>query len=132
VRLDTGVSGHIHPALCVTNKGTLIAVYCQKEYAPYRITRSTGGGKTWAKPALFPHTVKTQVYPGSLTALADGRIVHAWNVWFATEAKGKSRYVAYSISSDDGLPWSDPVGLDKNKDQTIHSVIRHPIVELSA
>jgi Neuraminidase (sialidase) len=132
VRLDTGVSGHIHPALCVTNKGTLIAVYCHKEYAPHKITRSTDGGKTWSKPALFPHTVKTQVYPGSLTTLADGRIVHAWNVWFASAPKGKSRYVAYSISSDDGLTWSEPVNLDKNEDPATHSVIRHPIVELSA
>jgi hypothetical protein len=52
VRLDSGVSGHIHPALCVTSKGTLIAVYCHAEYKPHRITRSTDGGKTWSKPAL--------------------------------------------------------------------------------
>src|SRR5882724_6326661 len=112
VRLDTGVSGHIHPALCVTKKGTLIAVYCHAEYKPHRVTRSTDGGKTWSKPALFPHTVNTQVYPGSLTTLADGRIVHAWNVWFSLTPKGRSRHVAYSISGDDGLTWSEPVNLD--------------------
>lgn len=131
VRLDTGVSGHIHPALCLTHKGTLVAVYCRSEYKPYRITRSTDGGKTWSEPALFPPTVNMQVYPGSLTALADGRIVHAWNVWFATAAKGMSRFVAYSISNDDGLTWSEPVSLAKNQDPTIHSVIRHPILDLS-
>jgi Neuraminidase (sialidase) len=131
VRLDTGVSGHIHPALCVTRKGTLIAVYCHAEYKPHRITRSTDGGKTWSEPAIFPHTVNTQVYPGSLTTLADGRIIHAWNVWFAPVPKGRSRHVAYSISSDDGLTWSEPVNLDKNKNPTIESVIRHPILELS-
>lgn len=131
VRLDSGVGGHIHPALCVTPKGTLIAVFCHREYAPHYIVRSTDGGKTWTKPALFPHTVKTQVYPGSLTTLADGRIVHAWNVWFSPAEKKKSRHVAYSISSDDGLTWSEPVGLDKNRTPTIHSVIRHPILELS-
>src|SRR4051812_38414141 len=32
VRIDSGVSGHIHPALCVTPKGTLIATYCHAEY----------------------------------------------------------------------------------------------------
>lgn len=131
VRIDSGVSGHIHPALCVTKKGTLVAVYCKSEYKPYLITRSTDGGKTWSKPDLFPHTVKTQVYPGSLTTLADGRLVHAWNVWFAVDAKVRSRHVAYSISSDDGVTWSEPRNLDKNKDPKIESVIRHPMVELS-
>src|SRR5689334_6608453 len=129
-RIDSGVSGHIHPALCVTNKGTLVATYCRSEYKPHLITRSTDGGKTWSKPALFPHTVKTPVYPGSLTTLADGRIVHAWNVWFDLAPKGKSRHVAYSISSDDGLTWSEPVNLDRGKNPATHSVIRHPIVEL--
>lgn len=132
VRLDTGVSGHIHPSLCITKKGTLIAVYCRAEYKPYRITRSTDGGKTWSEPALFPPTVNTQVYPGSLTTLADGRIVHAWNVWFSTPSNVRSRHVAYSISSDDGLTWSEPVSLDKNKNEATHSVIRHPLLELSA
>jgi hypothetical protein len=132
VRIDSGVSGHIHPALCITKKGTLVAMYCKSEYQPYLITRSTDGGKTWSKPALFPHTVKTQVYPGSLTTLADGRLVHAWNVWFAVSEKARSRYVAYSISSDDGLTWSEPKSLAKSKDPKIESVIRHPLVELSA
>lgn len=132
VRIDSGVSGHIHPALCITKKGTLVAVYCKSEYKPYLITRSTDGGKTWSKPALFPHTVNTQVYPGSLTTLGDGRLVHAWNVWFALPDKKKSRYVEYSISSDDGITWSQPKQLAKSKVQKVESVIRHPIVELSA
>src|SRR5262249_7318501 len=74
----------------------------------------------------------TQVYPGSLTTLADGRIVHAWNVWFTAGPKVRSRHVAYSISSDDGLTWSKPVHLDRNRNPAVHSVIRHPILELSA
>ena len=131
VRIESGVGGHIHPALAITKKGTLVAVYCKSEYKPYLMTRSTDGGKTWSKPILFPHTEKTQVYPGSLTALADGRLVHAWNVWFPAGEKLKSRYVAFSISSDDGVTWSEPKSLAKNKDQKTHSVIRHPIVEMS-
>lgn len=131
VRIETGVSGHIHPALCITGKGTLVAVFCKSEYKPYLITRSIDGGKTWSQPSLFPHTVKESVYPGSLNTLADGRLVHAWNVWFAPEEKVKSRFVAFSISSDDGLTWSEPKSLAKNVDPKIHSVIRHPIVELS-
>jgi hypothetical protein len=131
VRLCSDVSGHIHPALCISKKGTLVAVFCQHEYKPHLISRSTDGGKTWSDPKLFPPTVNTQVYPGSLTALADGRLVHAWNVWFAAGEKVKSRHVAYSISSDDGLTWSEPKNLAKNADIKVHSVIRHPLVELS-
>src|SRR4051812_13200705 len=56
VRIATGVSGHIHPALCVSKKGTLVAVYCQHEYKPHLITRSSDGGKTWSTPKPFPHT----------------------------------------------------------------------------
>lgn len=131
IRIDSGVSGHIHPALAVTAKGTLIAVYCRSEYKPYLITRSTDGGKTWSKPAAFPHTTEDKIYPGSLTTLADGRIVHAWNLWFPVDEKTQSRHVAYSVSSDEGLTWSPPKKLAKNKDPGVESVIRHPFVELS-
>lgn len=131
VRIESGVSGHIHPALCITTKGTLVATFCKKEYMPHLITRSTDGGKTWTIPTLFPPTDKIAIYPGSLTTLSDGRLLHCWNVWFAPVEKEKSRYVAFSISSDDGLTWSAPVNLAKNADPKIHSVIRHPIVELS-
>lgn len=131
VRIDSGVSGHIHPALAITKKGNLVAVYCKSEYKPYLVTRSLDMGKTWSKPALFPHTVDTQVYPGSLTTLADGRLVHAWNVWFNIDDKKRSRHVAFSISEDDGVTWSKPKNINKNKDEKIESVIRHPIVELA-
>jgi hypothetical protein len=131
VRLESGVSGHIHPALCRSTKGTLVATFCKKEFMPHLITRSTDGGRTWSPPVLFPPTDQTAIYPGSLTTLADGRLLHCWNVWFAPEEKVKSRHVAFSLSSDDGLTWSAPVNLAKNADPKIHSVIRHPIVELS-
>ncbi|MCI0683422.1 MAG: glycoside hydrolase [Gemmataceae bacterium] len=128
VRIASGVGGHIHPALCITRKGTLIAIFSQSDYKDLKIARSTDGGKTWTKPAPYPHTEKTSFYPGALTTLGDGRIVHAWNVWYPQEKK-KSRYVAFSFSSDDGLTWSEPTSLPKNPDK--ESVVRHPIVELS-
>jgi photosystem II stability/assembly factor-like uncharacterized protein len=38
--------------------------------------------------------------------------------------------VALSVSSDDGVTLSEPRNLGKNQDPKVHSVIRHPIVEL--
>lgn len=129
VRIASGVSGHIHPALCVTKKGTVIAIFSQSDYRDLKIARSTDGGKTWTTPAPYAPTEKTSFYPGSLTTLTDGRILHTWNVWYP-QGKTKSRYVTFSLSSDDGLTWSEPKNLPKNPDK--ESVVRHPIVELSA
>jgi hypothetical protein len=130
VRLETGISGHIHPALACSKKGTLLAVYCKKEYAPYLFTRSTDGGKTWSEPKPFPHTLTSQVYPGSLTALSDGRVVHAWNEWYQ-DGGTKSRYVAYSVTADEGMTWTEPKQLAKSANVKLGSVIRHPLLELS-
>jgi hypothetical protein len=41
---------------------------------------------------------------------------------------GKSRFVQFSISNDDGRTWSEPKSLPKNPEA--ESIIRHPIVEL--
>src|SRR5215212_506033 len=129
VRLATGVSGHIHPAACVTKAGTVLVIFSQSNYKDLRLSRSTDGGKTWGEPAAFKHTEKLEIYPGSLSSLRDGRVIHAWNTWY-TDAKGvKSRFVQWSVSADDGKTWAESKSLPKNADA--FSVIRHPIVELA-
>jgi hypothetical protein len=129
VRIGSGVSGHIHPAACVTKKGTVIVSYCQSEAKDLLISRSTDGGRTWSEPAESAVTEKVSMYPGALTTLSDGRVVHIWNVWYVNEKGEKSRYPQFSISSDDGVTWSEPVSLPKNPAE--HSVLRHPLVELA-
>ena len=131
VRIGSGMSGHIHPSVCLTKQGTIVVIYGQSEYVDLRITRSVDGGRTWSEPVKFGPALKEPFYPGSLTTLVDGRLVHFWNVWYADDkiSGGKSRYPAYSISSDDGVTWSEPQSLPKNAQS--HSVIRHPLVELS-
>lgn len=133
VRLASGVSGHIHPAACVTKKGTVLVIFGQSDYKDLKLVRSTDGGQMWSQPALFEPTEKLSIYPGSLTALSDGRVVHVWNTWYPElEAKGgKSRFAQFSISNDDGLTWSEPKSLAKPKVPEPHSVARHSIVERS-
>lgn len=132
VRLASGVSGHVHPSACVTKKGTVLVIFGQREYVDLRITRSSDGGKTFTEPAKYGPTQKVDIYPGSLTTLTDGRVLHVWNVWYPDkEAKGgRSRFAQFSLSDDDGLTWSEPTGLAKPKMPETHSVLRHPIVEL--
>lgn len=130
VRIASGVSGHIHPAACVTKAGTVLVIYSQRDYRDLKLTRSADGGKTWSRPEAFALTERTEIYPGSLTALRDGRVVHAWNVWYTDTSNGnkKSRYVEFSVSADDGKTWGKPKALPMNAKE--FSVVRHPLVEL--
>ncbi len=129
VRIGMPIGGHIHPAVCITRQGTIVVTFGQVNHRDLRITRSTDGGTAWSTPEPFAHTKEKTYYPGSLTALADGRIVHCWNRWSGETNEKEPRYVEYSVSSDEGVTWSEPVALSRNPDML--SVIRHPIVELS-
>ncbi len=129
VRIANPVSGHIHPAACFSQQGTIVVTYGRVNHRDLRITRSTDGGKTWAEPSPFVHTVKTTYYPGSLTTLADGRLLHAWNRWSDETNETEPRSVLYSLSGDDGLTWSEPKPFPRTPE--VMSVIRHPLVELS-
>ncbi len=130
VRIAVPVNGHIHPAICLTQKGTIVVTYGRVNHVDLRVTRSTDGGKTWSEPVPFAHTVKKTYYPGSLTTLADGRLVHAWNRWSTDENQKEPRSVLYSFSKDDGVTWSDPQPFPR--DPKVRSIIRHPFVELAA
>jgi hypothetical protein len=131
VRIASGVSGHIHPAACVTKQGTVLVIFGQSDYKDLRLARSEDGGRTWSEPVAFEPSAKLSIYPGALTTLADGRIVHVWNTWFpqADIQGGKNRHPQFSISTDDGKTWSQPHSLPKNPAE--QSVSRHPFIELS-
>ncbi len=124
VRIASKVSGHIHPAACVTAKGTVLVIFSKSDMKDLRLTRSEDGGKTWSADVAFPGTEKLSIYPGSLTALPDGRVVHAWNTWYVNDAKKKSRFVQYAVSKDDGKTWGETMSLAKNA--KAESIIRHP------
>ncbi|MBS0204531.1 MAG: exo-alpha-sialidase [Planctomycetes bacterium] len=128
VRISQPVNGHIHPAICQSTKGTLVVTYGHINHRDLRLTRSTDGGATWSTPERFAHTVSKTYYPGSLTTLKDGRLLHCWNRWSAEDNETEPRSVLYSFSADDGLMWSEPQPIPS--DGKSSSVIRHPIVEL--
>src|SRR6478735_3394356 len=129
VRVANPVNGHIHPSVCRGNSGALIVTYGHVNYRDLRITRSLDGGRTWSAPEPFVHTVKKTYYPGSLTTLADGRLVHAWNRWSSETNEQEPRSVVISLSSDEGVTWSEPQPLPR--DPQVRSVVRHPLVELT-
>ncbi|MBY0525778.1 MAG: glycoside hydrolase [Gemmataceae bacterium] len=127
VRIAGDVSGHIHPAVCVAKSGAIVVVYSKSDFKDLRLSRSADGGKTWSEPVAVPPTEKLSLYPGSLTTLRDGRIVHAWNTWYKNDKDAKSRFVQFAVSSDEGKTWSEAKSLPKNPDA--ESIIRHPFVE---
>jgi sugar lactone lactonase YvrE len=129
LRIASKVSGHIHPAACLSRNGTVVVVFSQSDFRDLRLTRSADRGKIWSTPVPFPGTEKLAIYPGSLTALGDGRVVHAWNTWYRGDNGQKSRFVQFSVSGDEGKTWSAPKSLAKNA--KAESIIRHPFVELS-
>jgi hypothetical protein len=47
VRIASKVSGHIHPALCISKGGTIVVIYSQADFKDLRLCRSTDGGRTW-------------------------------------------------------------------------------------
>ena len=130
VRIAGVSGGHIHPAFCVSRRGTLVVIYGRVNHRELAVTRSTDGGKTWTLPTPFVHTLKTAHYPGSLTALENGQILHAWNRWSGETKPREPRWTLFSLSSDEGVTWSAPQQ-PLPRDPQSQSIIRHPIVELS-
>lgn len=130
VRIAVPVGGHIHPAICVSKSGTLVVTYGRVNHVDLRVTRSTDGGSTWSEPTPFVHTVKKTYYPGSLTTLSDGRLLHCWNRWNTPVTQKEPRSVLYSLSDDDGVSWGKPQPFPR--DPEVKTVIRHPITELAS
>lgn len=129
IRIANPVNGHIHPAVCRGKSGALVVTYGRVNHRDLRITRSSDGGLTWSAAEPFGPTANKTYYPGSLTTLADGRMVHAWNRWSTETGEKEPRSVLLAISSDDGLTWSEPQALPRNPE--VLSVVRHLLVELA-
>ena len=131
VRVADVIGGHVHPSLCKTPGGDLLAVYNEnggggKELL---VCRSSDGGKSWSKPAAVPTIKDCSIYPGSLTVLSDGRVLLNWSCYRA-EGDRRWRTPHYAISKDDGKTWSEVVDIPID-DPTNYSCLRHPVMQLS-
>jgi hypothetical protein len=115
--LDQRISGHIHPSICKTSKGSLIVVFKGQNVLMW--SRSSDAGTTWSQPlpiktsATRPESIrqvkKFEVYPGTADTLPDGRVLVTWN--YIADDKATDGYyeraLLYSISQDEGTTWSD-------------------------
>ncbi|MCH7686267.1 MAG: exo-alpha-sialidase [Planctomycetes bacterium] len=130
VRVADVIDGHVHPSVCVTHSGDVLAVYNKSGGGGKELLlcRSRDGGRTWSTPAAIPVIKDCSIYPGSLTTLRDGRIVLHWSC-YRREGKRRWRVPQYCLSENEGKSWSRPRDLPID-DLTNYSCLRHSVLEL--
>jgi len=115
--LAARIGGHIHPSICRADDGTLVVVY--KGANVLMRSRSVDGGASWEVPvpiatsAQRPSVIREvkifEVYPGTVDALPDGRLLTTWN--YIADDKATDGYyeraLLYSLSTDRGQTWSE-------------------------
>ena len=132
IRIADVISGHIHPAVCVTQSSAILVVY-NKEGGGGKellLSRSINGGLTWSKALGISEIRDCSIYPGSLTTLSDGRILLNWSC-YRKMADRQWRTPQFSFSTNEGETWSKPQDY-AIPDYTNYTCLRHTVVELSA
>ena len=141
VVLDQGKkTGHTHPSICRTPRGTLVVVYQHTYTTPLMMTRSKDNGASWEKPqpleftAVRPEFVQPvevfQVYPGTLDTLPDGRMLLTWNYIAGSPKEGYyARPLLYATSDDDGRSWS-ATGCCRRADGSHLGAVRQSVLAL--
>ena len=131
VRVADVIGGHVHPALCRTAEGELLAVYNKQGGGGKELLlcRSGDGGLTWTKPKAISVISECSIYPGSLTTLSDGTIVLHWSCYHR-EGSRLWRVPQFTRSRDHGHTWDAPRDIPA-ADLTNYTCLRHPVVELS-
>jgi hypothetical protein len=80
-------------------------------------------------PTVVPGIADCSIYPGSLTTLADGRVVLHWSC-YRSEGQRRWRTPQFCVSSDEGKTWTTPKELPL-ENLTNYCCLRHPVLELS-
>ena len=132
IRIADVIDGHVHPAFCRCPSSALLAVY-NKEGGGGKellLCRSTDGGRSWSAPSAVPGICNCSIYPGSLTALSDGRILLNWSCYRDPEVQ-MWREPQFALSDDEGKSWSAPHSFPIT-DHTASTAMRHAVIEWSA
>lgn len=131
VRVGNVIDGHVHPALCVTRTGDVLAVYNRQGGGGKELllSRSRDGGRTWSEARPVTGIANCSIYPGSLTTLSDGRVVLNWSC-YRSEGERLWRQPQYCESADLGQTWTEPRDVPL-ADLTNYSCLRHAVLELS-
>ena len=130
IRIAPVIDGHVHPALCRTPGGDLLAVYNIEGGGGKELLlcRSSDGGLRWSEPAPIAAICDCSIYPGSLSVLSDGRILLNWSC-YRQEGEAKWREPQFSLSADEGVTWSPPRSYPI-AELSNYTCMRHPVVEL--
>ena len=128
---DVG-DGHVHPSLCRTHGGMLLAVYNYEGMGGKELllSHSTDGGLSWSAPAPIAGICDCSIYPGSLTTLADGRILLNWACYRDMDSDRPWREPQFAISADEGKTWSAPHSYALGEFGS-STCMRHAVAELS-
>ncbi|HEY9760346.1 MAG TPA: sialidase family protein [Oculatellaceae cyanobacterium] len=107
VQISEALGRSSHPSLFVEKSGALDVAWSSGDGDPdVYFSRSTDGGKTWAKPVDVSNTPGSSTEP-ALAASSDGTL-HM--VWCDTSKGARNKDVYYSYSKDLGKTWGkDPL-----------------------
>ena len=123
---DDTYSNYRIPGLCVSSQGTLLA-YCEARrtsgdwaHMDILLFRSTDGGSSFSAPLVMASGTPACPTVNNPVCIAepDGRLHFLYCKNYAVEGGG----VFHRISEDDGLSWSDPIGITDSTRPDIRNV----------
>ena len=132
VRIADVINGHVHPAVCVTESGTLLVVYNEEGGGGKELllSRSHDRGATWTDSVPISPICNCSIYPGSLTVLSDGRILLNWSC-YRKSGNRLWREPQFSISKNEGITWANPSHYPVVH-PTNYTCMRHAVVQRSS